>query len=245
MLDFGLPNDRRGFIHKRLIGGVGGFLTGGPGGALGGFLSGGGGGGGGGRNLGLTDARRRAITAAMRAASARGDNKEASAFARELGSQGPLSALIGAPKDTCSFPQRWDPRTRSCAVFLGSQTGRDDAPVGEAVMGRYGAALVPGSMVIDRAVCLPGMHLGNDGLCYNKGVFSWRLKITFGKPGDASTSSAATDLQRNNSISVDEGGRRPATMPQLTDRARLLGLISPSAPYLPGYRRPPGGGSRL
>jgi len=40
--------------------------------------------------------------------------------------------------------------------------------VGEAVMGQYGAALVPGSQIVDRAVCLPGMQLGNDGLCYNK-----------------------------------------------------------------------------
>ncbi len=36
-------------------------------------------------------------------------------------------------------------------------------------MGRYGAGMVPGSMIIDRAVCLPGMQLGNDGICYNKG----------------------------------------------------------------------------
>ena len=41
--------------------------------------------------------------------------------------------------------------------------------VGEATMGRYGAALIPGSQIVDRAVCLRGMQLGNDGLCYNKG----------------------------------------------------------------------------
>ena len=41
--------------------------------------------------------------------------------------------------------------------------------VGDAVMGRYGAALTPGLMVINRSVCLRGMTLGNDGLCYNKG----------------------------------------------------------------------------
>jgi len=40
--------------------------------------------------------------------------------------------------------------------------------VGDAIMGRYGAALEPGSRMIDRAVCLRGMVLGNDGLCYNK-----------------------------------------------------------------------------
>ena len=38
------PNDKRGFIHNRLIGGVTGFLGGGPLGAVSGFLRGGGGG---------------------------------------------------------------------------------------------------------------------------------------------------------------------------------------------------------
>ena len=41
--------------------------------------------------------------------------------------------------------------------------------VGEATMGQYGAALIPGSQIVDRATCLRGMQLGNDGLCYNKG----------------------------------------------------------------------------
>ena len=40
--------------------------------------------------------------------------------------------------------------------------------VGEATMGRYGAALIPGSQIVDRATCLRGMQLGNDGLCYDK-----------------------------------------------------------------------------
>ena len=44
--------------------------------------------------------------------------------------------------------------------------------VGDAVMGRYGAALEPGSKIINRAVCLRGMTLGDDGLCYNKGAIS-------------------------------------------------------------------------
>jgi len=39
---------------------------------------------------------------------------------------------------------------------------------GGSVMGRYGAALSPGSRMIDRAECLRGMVLGDDGLCYNR-----------------------------------------------------------------------------
>lgn len=41
--DFQPPNDSRGFVHKRLLGGAIGLITGGPGGAIGGFLGGGGG----------------------------------------------------------------------------------------------------------------------------------------------------------------------------------------------------------
>jgi len=40
--------------------------------------------------------------------------------------------------------------------------------VGEAVMGRYGAALVPTQESRITHTCLPGMVLGNDGLCYNR-----------------------------------------------------------------------------
>jgi len=50
--------------------------------------------------------------------------------------------------------------------------GRPATGVGDAVMGRYGAALEPGVMMIERSVCLPGMTLGNDGLCYNKGAIT-------------------------------------------------------------------------
>jgi len=51
------------------------------------------------------------------------------------------------------------------------------AGVGEAVMGQYGAALQPGSMIIDRAICLRGMQLGNDGLCYNKSQISNKQRM--------------------------------------------------------------------
>jgi len=43
------------------------------------------------------------------------------------------------------------------------------APAGvaaQAVMGRFGAAYVPGSRIIDRAICLPGDVVAVDGLCY-------------------------------------------------------------------------------
>ena len=56
-----------------------------------------------------------------------------------------------------------------CTGIAGTGTATG---VGAAVMGRYGAALEPGVMMIERSVCLPGMNLGNDGLCYNKGAIT-------------------------------------------------------------------------
>lgn len=67
----------------------------------------------------------------------------------------------------CIPPSRFDPRTGECGFFLGTQSGKDDVPVGEAVMGRFGPALVPGRKVIDEKTCLRGMVLGLDKLCYN------------------------------------------------------------------------------
>lgn len=98
------------------------------------------------------------------------------------------TALAGGP---CRIPgQRVDPCTGNCDWFIGNKPGRDDepcpgnggaggggGPVGEAVMGQYGAALQPGSLMVDRAVCLRGMQLGNDGLCYNKGAISNRQRM--------------------------------------------------------------------
>jgi len=73
----------------------------------------------------------------------------------------------------CGLTKQRDPVTGQCVDrFLGTLPGVDDpgarAMVGEAVMGRYGPALVPGSKIVDKAICLAGQVLGNDGFCYEK-----------------------------------------------------------------------------
>jgi len=67
----------------------------------------------------------------------------------------------------CDFPMVIDAAGR-CRTPTSGEFGGEQFGVGEAVMGRYGAALQPGSQIIDRAICLRGMQLGDDGLCYNK-----------------------------------------------------------------------------
>jgi len=76
------------------------------------------------------------------------------------------SGIVAPPSAGCVWPARPDPRTGECKVFVGTQTGIDDAPIGQAMMGKFGAAYLPGNMVIDRAICLPGDVVGSDGLCY-------------------------------------------------------------------------------
>ena len=77
--------------------------------------------------------------------------------------QGPcLPGLIRGPQGLCIAPT--------------SPLGASRL-MGEATMGRYGAALIPGSQIVDRATCLRGMQLGNDGLCYNKGQITNKQRM--------------------------------------------------------------------
>lgn len=77
------------------------------------------------------------------------------------------TALVGGG-DGCIVPGQRRDQFGECSFFIGEQRGRDDTQVGAAVMGRFGAAYVPGNMIIDRAICLPGDVVGSDGLCYPK-----------------------------------------------------------------------------
>jgi len=81
-------------------------------------------------------------------------------------------ALVRASDGHCVAPG--SPHHRR---HFGGMEGGFTEPVGEAVMGRYGAALAPGSMIIDRAVCLRGMQLADDGLCYNKSQISNKQRM--------------------------------------------------------------------
>jgi len=136
------PNDQRGFVHKRIIGAVGGFLGGGPVGAVGGFV------GGGGRRGGGQPLSQRSMD--FRSRPCAGANRERV--------DGVCRDRVGGFRGAA---QRFLP---------GGATGFTRA--GEAVMGQYGVAMEP--EIEDRMVrlCLPGMILGKDGLCYNRGDIS-------------------------------------------------------------------------
>ena len=142
----GRPGDVRNFVHKRIFGAVkgavGGFISGGPGGAIRGGVSG---------------------------------------FTRGGGVRTQPSPGSFAPRG-CPPGFFMDPRTFECTPLVtrrgtsfreriefavpGGASGRVD--FGEAVLGRFGAALEPGVREMDTLVCPRGTVLGLDDLCYNR-----------------------------------------------------------------------------
>ena len=174
----GRPGDERGFIHGRIIGGIGGFLGGGPVGAIAGFLSGGGNG---------SAPAFPQITPNTRCASGFADfggtcvaapagfapNVRCPSGIADAGGScvgPPLAITAGGGNGMCDPPLVWN---GSFCEFPGSPAGG----VGEAVMGRYGAALEPGFFTLNKRVCLEGMVLGKDKLCYNKGSISNKERL--------------------------------------------------------------------
>jgi len=186
------PNDVRFFVHKRLFKAAKGFVTSGfnPLSAVSGFLA---------PTAPRESAQRAAqrarfglarphVQPVVRSRSIARQPTARTVFARP----GPVSvaqkqvgrqvkmASIPAPGvrsflggDDCLIPfQKKDPVTGECSFFVGTQPGRDDTPIGDTVMGQFGAGEVPGNHVINRAVCRRGMVLGADGVCYNKSQIS-------------------------------------------------------------------------
>ncbi len=153
------------FVHKRLIGAVGGFFTGGLPGAAVGFATSGGGG------------------AATSAAGGPGTP----ATLASLPAPGGV-ALPGRPGGACGagFVRNSAGQCVPSSMFSGAATvpgatvptalapipavagGNGTDMFGVAVMGMFGAALEPAAMAATRLRCPRGTVLGRDNLCYNK-----------------------------------------------------------------------------
>jgi len=171
-----LPHNVRRFVHKKLLRGVSGLLPFLPvpgagiiGKIIGAIPRGGGGGGGSGCPSGCWR------DSLGRCRSDRGANSPRNPIAFCAGSASapggrpsPFDTIVQPPPaTTCRWPMTLF-EGKCVRPFMGDQPGIDDTPVGEALMGRYGAAYVPGSLIVDRAVCLSGDVVGDDGLCYPK-----------------------------------------------------------------------------
>lgn len=168
------PNDVRAFIHKRIGRGLRSFVKSGfnPLAAAGAFIA---------SDVPVRRPPPRSSVARPSVRSAAQKDRGRAVKAMTSGRLTPTATAqsISVPLPfnlPCILPFRTDPATGECKIFLGDQPGPNGeprqlgpgTPVGNAVMGRYGAALVPGSLIIDRAVCIAGMVLGDDGFCYNR-----------------------------------------------------------------------------
>ena len=160
----GRPGDVRGFVHKRIFGGIKGAIggiLGGPGGilggALGGFLGGG-----------------RTVPAATGCPPGfLSTGAGCVPMPRVGGAVLPVPGVLGAPlrlgpggRDIGegAFPAPTAEQER-----LRRELGRaTDPAAGVAVMGRFGAGFEPEVIATDTRRCGRGAVLGIDGLCYNR-----------------------------------------------------------------------------
>ena len=191
----GRPGDQRGFIHKKILGGISkiaGILPI-PGAEIVSAITG--------RLAGTAGAKELGKQLKL------GTEPRATTTVRTLRPRGD-----GPRGDDCPRGFRPDFRTGRCEPAAGQE-------VGEAVMGRYGAALVPGVMVIDRSVCLRGMQLGNDGLCYNKSQISNKQRMW---PRGRRPLLTGGDMR-----AIGIASRAGTKLERTTKRLRSLGMMKP------------------
>jgi len=252
--DGGRPADERRFVHKRIFGAAKGFVTSGfnPLAAVGGFL-----GAGGRKSAGGFDASRAKFPArdvvprelTERNGFASEQTKAVAKLVKFNGGGGaPPGPLATASvqrracpnglvlcKGNCVSPQ--SPFGKRC---LGLETleeqqqrggGRNGRfPSGDAVMGQFGAALEPVQMQIERSVCRPGMVLGLDELCYNKGSISNSQRLW---PRGRRPLLTGGDMH---AISI--AARAGAKLERTTKRLRTLGMMkrTPTPRKLPAHQ---------
>ena len=110
--------------------------------------------------------------------------------------------LIRSPQGNCIAPTS----PRGAELFGGNAT-----------MGRYGAAEIPGTMIIDRATCRRGTQLGDDGLCYAKGTITNKQRMW---PAGRRPLLTGGDMR-----AIGTAARAGAKLERTTKRLRALGMM--------------------
>ena len=231
-----LIGNERGFIHKKLLGGIS---------KLTGFIptpvS---------QIISRVTGRLAGKTQQKQAATAAKFGAPVTAFARHEAKPGHAPGEIHIPHSGASlvasipclpgFERGPDGkcRFRVTGITPGGAASISAAPVGDAVMGQYGAALQPGSLMIDRAVCLPGMQLGKDGLCYNKGQITNKQRMW---PAGRKPLLSGGDMR-----AISTAARAGRRMDLATKRLQKMGMMKKPARRLPArghHHHPAAGGS--
>jgi len=229
------PNDRRHFLHKRILGAAKSFVTSGfnPLTAAGAFIAG--------------PAPRRQPAPRGRVARPTVQSAAQKEAGRALKFDAPTGRDFGLPTGRqffdrarqivgagpCPTGQRRD-ATGKCGFFLGTLIGPDDPEkrviVGDAVMGRYGAAYMPGSKIVDRAVCLAGDVVGDDGLCYSRGKLRNNQRQW---PRGRRPLLTGGDMR-----AISTAARAAGRLERTTKRLQKIGLMKKPAPRLKAAKPP-------
>jgi len=143
--------------------------------------------------------------------------------------QAPCPTGTVACKGNCVSPQSdFGKRCLGIPTNGGTTTARNGRfPAGDAVMGQFGAALEPSVMMVERRVCRPGMQLGMDGLCYNKGAITNKQREW---PRGRRPLLTGGDMR-----AIGVAARAGAKLDRTTKRLRGLGMMK----KLPAPRKAP------
>ena len=124
-----------------------------------------------------------------------------------------MPPLIRSPQGNCIEPTS----PRGAELFMG-----------QPVMGQYGAGMVAGSRIIDRAVCGRGMQLGNDGVCYNKAQISNKQRMW---PAGRKPLLSGGDMR-----AISTAARAGRRMELATKRLQKMGMMKKPARRAPAPR---------
>ena len=133
------------------------------------------------------------------------------------------------------IPPWFDDGSGGCTLDLvpgpgGGGTGAN-RDIGAPVMGQYGAGEAPGNMVVNRAVCRPGMVLGNDGICYNRSQISNKEREW---PRGRRPLLTGGDMR-----AISTAARAGKRLEGATKRLQKIGLMKKPAPRSKAVRLPP------
>lgn len=143
------------------------------------------------------------------------------------GTIGPPTIPGFGPDGDCPRGTQRDPR--GFCVSPISPVGAE-AFMGEAIAGKYGAAFVPGSQIVDRAVCMRGQTLGDDGLCYNRGQITNKQRMW---PAGRKPLLTGGEMR-----AISTAARAARRLEGTTKRLQRLGMMKkPAARRLPAGHR--------
>jgi len=186
------------FVHRRLIGAAVGFVTSGgnPLAAAGGFAGGG--------SVAQPQKMSRAQTFSARRSG-------------QCPSGQRLTSGGNCVRDTSSVRTPTPGLTGAVQRFLPGGASGFEVPAGNAVMGRYGAALEPFAESRVVSTCLPGMVLGDDGLCYDrKAITNRERKYPKG---------TAPLLTGGDMSCIRKAARAASRLQRTTKRLQKIGLL--------------------